>query len=499
MSFRASLKNLIRPDAAASLRERAADLQADLSRIARQSEPQAAPDVVDWDSPPPGFMAYPEREPMSFLNIPEGLRLELERLRNIAEIEFERVTEMAGENLHETMRAGMEDRLRRRLRLDGIEAALAPEMPVSAGVEDRAGLVYYEDAAGKTHRRPVADWIGFTAQRLYTVARQELSRQFNAQCGGLDEAGNRALDAKLRRELRIDALFALTFHSDRAFKAAQDLRIGAEPISAEVRASGDADLIALAPEWEAARDLYAQRIQEQVAVTDAAQPGPSHDQPHAEWARQVAEWRERTGVEAAEAASAEALDELCEIEDRIAELPAASLAGLRLKAFVAQRNDDINVDWPQKLGEGLTRDLLEFTDARAAPPKPAIGIRLVDQIDLASATMDDLRDIQDIAEHVGAVAYAYTWGPRCGTRDPRYGGTTHNEIGKLMHWLGDALTDVETAVDQEVARRVPTNSADRETRLSMLAVATIDNGDSNQIEAFARELLAHVQAEHEDR
>ncbi|MCJ2139485.1 hypothetical protein [Methylobacterium sp. E-066] len=205
-------------------------MQADLSRVVRkpQPAPPPMPEPTDWNSPPPGFMAYPEREPMSFLNIPEGLRLELERLRNIAEIEFERVTEMAGGGLHETMRAGMEDRLRRRLRLNGIEAALAPELPVSAGIEDRAGLVYYEDAAGKTHCRPVADWIGFTAQRLYTVACQEMSRQFNAQCGGLDEAGNRALDAKLRRELRIDALFALTFHSHKVFEAADLRRYGTE-------------------------------------------------------------------------------------------------------------------------------------------------------------------------------------------------------------------------------------------------------------------------------
>ncbi|MCJ2020756.1 hypothetical protein MKK84_25575, partial [Methylobacterium sp. E-065] len=281
MSLRTSLKNLIRRDPNASLRERAADLQADLSRVVRQPEPQAAPDVVDWNSPPPGFMAYPERDPMSFLNISEALRLELERLRNIAELEVERVVEMTGENVHEATRAGIESRMRRRLRLDGIEAALAPQVPISAGVEAE-GVIYYEDASGKTHRKSVAHWINFTAMRLYTVARQEMSRQFNAQCGGLDEAGNRALDAKLRRELRIDALFALTFHSDRAFMAAQNLRIGAEPISAEVRASGDANLIALAPEWEAARDLYAQRIQEQIAVSDAAQPRPSRDQPHAD-------------------------------------------------------------------------------------------------------------------------------------------------------------------------------------------------------------------------
>lgn len=146
---------------------------------------------------------------------------------------------MAGENLHEAMRAGMENRLCRRLRLDGIEAALAPEVPVSAGIETE-GLIYYEDASGKTHRKPVAHWIGFMAMRLYTVAHQELSRQFNAGCRGLDEAGNRALDAKLRRELRTDALFALAFHSHMVFEAAELRRYSAEE-----------EIAAIAPEIEA--------------------------------------------------------------------------------------------------------------------------------------------------------------------------------------------------------------------------------------------------------
>lgn len=47
-------------------------------------------DPTDWDAPPPGFMAYPERAPMSFLNIRHGLKLELERLHGIATAEFQR-------------------------------------------------------------------------------------------------------------------------------------------------------------------------------------------------------------------------------------------------------------------------------------------------------------------------------------------------------------------------------------------------------------------------
>ena len=114
------------------------------------------------------------------------------------------------------------------LRLRELQAAAEPERPEPAGDEDRAGSVYYEDASGKTHRRSVAEWIGFTAQRLYGLAHSELSRQFNVGCGDLDADGCRALDAKLRRELRTDALKALAFGSHKVFEAAEVARYGTE-------------------------------------------------------------------------------------------------------------------------------------------------------------------------------------------------------------------------------------------------------------------------------
>lgn len=46
--------------------------------------------VVDWYSPPPGFMASPAIEPFSFAQISEGIALELGRLRGIAMAELER-------------------------------------------------------------------------------------------------------------------------------------------------------------------------------------------------------------------------------------------------------------------------------------------------------------------------------------------------------------------------------------------------------------------------
>ena len=68
-----------------------------------------------------------------------------------------------------------------------------------------------------------------------------------------------------------------------------------------------------------------------------------------------------------------------------------------------------------------------------------------------------------------------------------------------MQWLGDALTDVETAANNEARRRRPGNRSDRETRLEMLALPVIQNGDPDETEAFARELLAHAEAERAER
>ena len=81
----------------------------------------------------------------------------------------------------------------------------------------------------------------------------------------------------------------------------------------------------------------------------------------------------------------------------------------------------------------------------------------------------------------------------------RGGHGEHNAPGKLMQWLGDALTDVETAANNEARRRRPGNRSDRETRLEMLALPVIQNGDPDETEAFARELLAHAEAERAGR
>lgn len=396
----------------------------------------------------------------------------------------------------------------------------------------------------------------------------------------------------------------------------------AEPATADGRAETDALLLALAPEWEAARNAYEAASNQQIAITYAAEadgrPGPAPEGSGPEWQawfERCREWRERTGIEDAEEASGDACRALGEVEDRIAALPATSVPGLRLKARVAQRCEEIGIEWPDSLGEGLARDLLAFgadglagtasanetrpavqSDAdpilaaiaasrqaeaemvhfaqmAAGRPLPevdtaredAIGKTqratrkavwtavpttaagrlalvkyakfqaaliygdewrtealsdmifgdaflalaaaieaersrpepsLVEMIDFASASLEDLRSLHDIADLVGGVAYATVWTARCKARGR---GDDPNVAGKLMQWLGDALTDVETTAHNEARRRTPSHPMDRETRLQILARPTIQNGSTDETETLARELLAWVQAEREDR
>ena len=350
MPFRASLKKLIRRAPIDSLRERAAELQARIPASKPQAEPQAGM--------PPSH----------------------------AEL-----VAQAGNN----------------------GAVLA-----ASGIDHRDGTISYADATGKVVRRPMAHWIAFTALQMHSHVQHEMGRRRMTEAGDLTAEAHAAWEARIRRELRSDAVHALTFRSDCAFEAAQALRTGAEPATQAMREQGDAELLALAPAWEAAIDLYQQRIAEEHAVCAAANedgwPGPAPEGPHSEWQvwfARTQEWQDRTGILDAEEASGEAGTALFQIEEQIADLPAASLAGLRLKARVAQRSDDIGQEWVVGLGEGLARDILAFTDASARQPAAAAP-SLVGMLDLASATMKELWDIQDMAEHVGAAAYAYTWGPR---------------------------------------------------------------------------------------
>lgn len=73
--------------------------------------------------------------------------------------------------------------------------------------------------------------------------------------------------------------------------------------------------------------------------------------------------------------------------------------------------------------------------------------------------------------------------------------TATNAAGKLMQWLADALNDVEAAVVREARRRVPARPVDRETRLELVALPIIQDGEIEGVAALARELADHAAAE----
>lgn len=185
-------------------------------------------------------------------------------------------------------------------------------------------------------------------------------------------------------------------------------------------------------------------------------------------------------------------------------VPVQTLEGLILKQRIGQTLSHFEDDAAKDLTKLAKVYRPEVPASRSAQVSAPLRLQsdLVDQIDFASASQDDLRSLHDIADEVGTFAYALVWTGRCHVRgwDKAKGPEgQYNAAGKLMQWLGDALTDVTSAAQLEARLRQPTNSADRETRLSTLAATTIGNGDPDEIEAFARELLAHVEADRAGR
>ena len=211
------------------------------------------------------------------------------------------------------------------------------------------------------------------------------------------------------------------------------------------------------------------------------------------------------------------------LAQQIVHTPAVTAAGYGIKALLLARldEDDSSPRKPAKAQGPLAshwnvlrqvqRGAARLAAApdigipMSAPAEAVTGIpvsgakpswaSLVDMLDLDSATVDELQTIRDVADRVGGAAYALSWRRSCHRSTHPHGAVDFNDAGKLMQWVGDALTDVETAVDNEIARRSPTGRSDRETRLAMLAVRTIDNGDPEAIRAFAHELLDHAAAE----
>ena len=122
----------------------------------------------------------------------------------------------------------------------------------------------------------------------------------------------------------------------------------------------------------------------------------------------------------------------------------------------------------------------------AAPPWATYGI--AERVDFAAVTLKELRTIHEKAAHLSTTAYAMASQGCCRSEDRSPFGNPHNAAGELMHWIGDALTDVESAAADELTRRQPTSMDDRAIRLAAIAERIIFNGDDAETAAFVRDL-----------
>lgn len=115
------------------------------------------------------------------------------------------------------------------------------------GVRNDDGTVTFCDASGRVLRKPVAEWVSFTAMRMFAEVRTEMARQLEDP--SLDDDAREALSTELQRSLRFDAVSILAFRADAAFQIAQAGHEGAIPhpkrpaggnVSAELETAMDA-------------------------------------------------------------------------------------------------------------------------------------------------------------------------------------------------------------------------------------------------------------------
>ena len=175
--------------------------------------PAPCADLVDWHSPPPGFMASPAIEPFGFARIPEGIVLELNRLRGIALTDFERRTATR------TTPEG-EERLRRELRLDALEMAVRGDggFAVGPGIALKAGAWDWQaemarppgfvpfPAHAPTMLLALDEAIRREAERFLALAEAEVERSRVAYLKGFEPHLWPRVERDLRREMRMDAL-----------------------------------------------------------------------------------------------------------------------------------------------------------------------------------------------------------------------------------------------------------------------------------------------------
>lgn len=120
------------------------------------------------------------------------------------------------------------------------------------------------------------------------------------------------------------------------------------------------------------------------------------------------------------------------IEHEIARLRGVAFAELRRRAGPGTKIEDI-----RRIRRELHLDTL-------SPSLPKSDI--LDQIDFASADINELRALHDWARELSNVAYAMS----------AMGCCENKAAGRLLHWLADELTTVEGKAATEMRSRQPT-------------------------------------------
>ncbi|GJE53340.1 hypothetical protein GOFOIKOB_6419 [Methylobacterium tardum] len=133
---------------------------------------------------------------------------------------------------------------------------------------------------------------------------------------------------------------------------------------------------------------------------------------------------------------------------------------------------------PGTEAEDIRRIRRELHLDKLSPELPHSNI--VDQVDFASADIRELQALHGRMRELSSVAYAMSVMECC----------ADNAAGRLLHWLADELTTVESKAADELQSRQPTDFWDRRTRLAAVAERIIDNGDNAETAGFIQELTA---------
>ncbi|KQP02630.1 hypothetical protein [Methylobacterium sp. Leaf93] len=193
----------------------------------------------------------------------------------------------------------------------------------------------------------------------------------------------------------------------------------------------------------------------------------------------------------------DAEDARLDVLSRLRSAPAKTLAGLLVKARVAElvAGEDLDTmgrhehldDDALALPLSLTADLLKLS---ALPPVENAAVDPIETPslpDVAAIALPELRALHDVADLLHELCHALRCQPRCSTEQ---GGS--KPAGDFVERLLAQCQEVMAACVAEANQRKPATPSEVDERLCILARAVIENGDSAQTAALARDLQASV-------